>query len=211
MTAEPQATREAIEQPIRDACSRGEVDSAATLALEVYGRELLGYLMARVGEQRGNEVFSDLLEDFWRGLPGFGWRCTLRSWLYTLARHAIARQARGAGRRHEAPLETNAALSAVVERIRTETAVHLRTPVKSRFRKLRARLSDDQQTLLILRIDRNLSWRELAMVMSGQEEPPSEEELDKIATRLRQRFQTAKDALRKLAEEEGLLARKDEE
>jgi len=211
MTAEPEATREAIEQPVRDACLRGELDAAAKLALELYGRELLAYLIARAGEQRGDEVLSDLLEDFWRGLPGFGWRCTLRSWLYTLTRHALSRQARSAGRRHETPLETNAAISDVIERIRTETAAHFRTPVKSRFRKLRARLSDDQQTLLILRVDRNLSWRELAVVMSGQDEPPDEEELDRIAARLRQRFQTAKETLRKLAEEEGLLARKDEE
>ena len=197
--------REALEQPIRDACAAGERDRAATLTLEAYGREVLGFLIARLGEQDGNDVFSDLLEDLWVGLPGFAWRSSLRTWLYTLARHAISQHARGARRRREAPLETGSELSAVVERVRTDTAIHLRTPVKNRFRELRKRLSDEQQTLLILRIDRELSWRELAEVMCDGEPLETEDELAKASARLRQRFQTAKDRLRELAEAEGLL------
>jgi RNA polymerase sigma-70 factor (ECF subfamily) len=204
-------TREQIEQPIRDACSAGEHERAATLAIEAYGREVLGFLVARLDEQRGNEVFSDVLEDLWRGLPGFAWRSSLRSWLYTLARHAISRHLRGKSRRREAPLDTSAALSAVVERVRTDTAAYMRTPVKNRFRELRARLAEDEQTLLILRIDRNLSWRELASVMAEGEGPASDQDLDKVAARLRQRFQTAKDRLRKLAEDEGLLPSAEDE
>lgn len=198
-------TREALEQQIRDACAGGERDRAATLALEAYGREVLGFLIARLGEQDGNDVFSDLLEDLWVGLPGFAWRSSLRTWLYTLARHAISQHARGVRRRREAPLDTGSDLSAVVERVRTDTALHLRTPVKNRFRELRKRLSDEQQTLLILRIDRDLSWRELVVVMCEGEPLETEEEIAKASARLRQRFQTAKDRLRELAEAEGLL------
>lgn len=199
-------TREAIEQLVREACEQGDTERAAKLALEQYGREVLGYLIARVGEQRGNDVFSELLEDFWRGLPGFAWRSSLRSWIYTLARHALSRNLRGGQRRREAPLGSSDALSVVVERIRTETAAYLKTPVKTRLQELRERLSDDEQTLLILRIDRDLSWRELAAVMSAAGESASEEDLEKSSTKLRQRFQTAKKKLRALAEQEGLLA-----
>ena len=197
--------REEVEQQIRDACLAGERDRAATLALETYGREVLGFLIARLGEQDGNEVFSDLLEDLWVGLPGFAWRSSLRTWLYTLARHAISQHVRGARRRRDVPIATGSELSVVAERVRTDTALHLRTPVKNRFRELRTRLSDEQQTLLILRIDRDLSWRELVVVMSEGEPPETEEELTKAAARLRQRFQTAKDRLRELAQAEGLL------
>jgi RNA polymerase sigma-70 factor (ECF subfamily) len=180
------------------------------MSLLMYGRELLGYLIARLGEQRGNDVFSELLEDLWRGLPNFAWRCTLRSWLYTLARHAIVHDVRGLRRRRETAFETSPAFELVAQ-IRTETAAHLQTALKSRLRELRERLSDDDQTLLILRIDRNLSWRELATVMSEPTAPaltfPTEQDLERAAARLRQRFQHAKERLRKLADEEGLLTK----
>src|SRR5712671_4299969 len=107
MTEGAVVTREAVEELVREACVQGDTERAATLALDQYGREVLGYLIARIGEQRGNEVFSDLLEDFWRGLPGFGWRSSLRSWIYTLARHAISRHLRSGRRRRESALETN--------------------------------------------------------------------------------------------------------
>jgi len=89
-------TREEAEELIREACAHRDLERAVELALETYGREVLGFLIARVGEQRGNEVFSDFLEDFWRGLAGFGWRSSLRGWLYVLARHALARNLRSA-------------------------------------------------------------------------------------------------------------------
>jgi RNA polymerase sigma-70 factor (ECF subfamily) len=203
-------TREAIEERIRDAHALGDHERAAALAVETYGREVLGFLITRLGEQSGNDVFSDFLEDFWRGLPGFAWRSTLRSWVYTLARHAAARHLRGSSRRQER-LATDAGISAVVERVRTETAAHLRTEVKDRFRELRAQLPEDDQTLLILRIDRKLSWRELALVMAEPDAAPRDDELDMAAARLRQRFQSAKERLRELAKAEGLLPERDEE
>jgi RNA polymerase sigma-70 factor (ECF subfamily) len=199
------ATREETERPIQQACSQGDIERAATLALDVYGREVLGFLIARLGEQGGHDVFSDLLEDFWRGLPGFQWRSSLRSWLYTLARHAISRHGRSARRRRDVPFQSSGAFSEAAQRVRSETAAYLRTPVKSRFRELRARLSDDEQTLLMLRIDRNLSWRELAAVMTDYETEQSEDDLDRIAARMRQRFQSAKERLRQMAQAEGLL------
>lgn len=209
--ADAGATREDAERKVRQAFDAGQLEQAATLGLELYGREVLGFLIARLGEQHGNDVFSDVLEDLWRGLPQFGWRSSLRSWLYTLARHAIARHARGQRRRRDAPLDTTAAISELARRVRSETAAHLQTPVKSRFRELRARLPEEDQNLLILRIDRQLSWRELAVVMSEGEAPPSAEDLERVAARLRQRFQQAKARLRALAEAEGLLPAGDDE
>ena len=205
------ATPKVEERGIQQACEARDVERAATLALELYGREVLGFLIARLGEQSGYDVFSDFLEDFWRGLPGFGWRCTLRSWIYALARHAISRHVRGARRRRDRPLDGAETFSAMAARVRTETADHLKTAIKSRFRELRAQLSDDDQTLLILRIDRKLSWNELAVVMVQPGEAPGEEELERIAARMRQRFQQAKERLRQLARAEGLLPTAEEE
>lgn len=203
-------SRDAIERQIRDACACGAHDHAATLALDTYGREVQTFLIARLGEQRANDVFSDFLEDFWRGLPNFGWRSTLRSWAYTVARHAAARHLRNAHRKRGQLGISTAGVSALAELVRTQTAEHFKSEVKDRVRELRARLPEDDQTLLMLRIDRKLSFRELALVMSEQDAPPGENEIDTIAARLRQRFQAAKDRLRRLAEEEGLLGAHDD-
>ena len=44
-------------------------------------------------------MFSEFAEDFWRGLEGFRWRTSLRSWGYTLARNAANRYQRSRRRR----------------------------------------------------------------------------------------------------------------
>ena len=52
----------------------------------------------------------------------------------------------------------------MVDHVRTTTALHLRSEVKDQVSRLRERLEPDEQTLLILRVDRALSWREVAHV-----------------------------------------------
>ena len=157
--------RAELEQRIREAHERGEHERAATLALETYGREILAFLIARLGDQQGLDVFSELQEDLWRGLPGFAWRSSLRTWVYTLAHHALLRHVAGARRRSALP--NSAVMSAVAQRVRTETAAYRKTEVKNRFRELRALLSNEDQNILILRIDRKLPWRDLAIIMAG--------------------------------------------
>ena len=89
--------------------------------------------------------------------------------------------------------------------MRTRTVAFLQTEVKSRMRQLREQLPMEEQTLLILRVDRKLPWRELAMVMTEAGENLSIEELEGETARLRKRFQLAKDRLKELAQKEGLL------
>ena len=67
-------------------------------------------------------------------------------------------------------------------------------------------MPDDDRTLLILRVDRGLPWRELVLVMhDGDAANLSEAELQKTEQRLRQRFKRLKDRLRELAEKDGLI------
>jgi len=94
----------------------------------------------------------------------------------------------------------------LVDRVRSATQAFARTDAKDRVRALRERLPDDDQTVLILRVDRSLSWRELVLVMNDAETAQlSEAELQKSEQRLRQRFKRIKDRLRELAKEDGLL------
>lgn len=83
---------------------------------------------------------------------------------------------------------------------------YLRSDVMDRFAKLRAELDHDEQILLLLRVEKEMSWPELAEVLSGQE-PLDEQELRSRAAALRQRFKRLKDKIRKIASEEGLLER----
>ena len=102
------------------------------------------------------------------------------------------------------PLSQAGALSDMVEKARTATLQFQRTETKSRIRELRETLSQEDQTLLILRVDKNLAWREIAIIMSGEDDDDAAQ-LKREAARLRKRFELAKGKLRKLAEAEGLI------
>jgi RNA polymerase sigma-70 factor, ECF subfamily len=193
---------------IRRACEAHDYASAATLFIEANGGEILAFLRARTrSTSAADDVFGMFAEKLWVGLPGFEWRSTLRSWAYRLARNAAIDYLVAAphqGRRH-VPLSQDPGLSALIEHARTTTAMYLRTPVKDRVRELRESLSDDDQMLLILRVDRGMDFRELAVAMAAGDAAPSDEELDREAARLRKRFERVKAQLRMLAEEAGLI------
>ena len=77
--------------------------------------------------------------------------------------------------------------------------------MKDQFQRLRERLAEDERDLLILRVDRELSWRDVAHAMLGPDDSPDEERVRRFEVTLRQRFTEVKRKLRELAEEEGLL------
>ncbi len=199
--------RTALEARIRGLCEQEQWGSAATAALKGYGPEVLGYLsaMSRT-ETDAAEVFSIFCEDMWKGLPGFRWQSSFRTWAYTLARHALYRLSRDPHRKRE----RNMALSQSPEvfqlalQVRSTTMIHLRTEVKNKFTALRDKLEPDDRTLLILRVDRKLAWNEIARIM-GDEPEPTTADLRRIAATLRKRFERAKERLRKLAAQQQLI------
>jgi len=89
-------------------------------------------------------------------------------------------------------------LSRLAEEIRTRTGVRVERQ-KQALDALRAELTEEEQTLLVLRIDQQLSWDEIAEVMGDAAAP-----LDAAA--LRKRFERLKEKLTKLAKERGLVA-----
>jgi RNA polymerase sigma-70 factor (ECF subfamily) len=197
-----------VERAIRAAADAHDFQAAATHALEAYGQEILSFLIARLrATSDGQEAFSIFAEDFWKGLPGFGFRCSVRGWMYTLGRNAANRYATSPQERRgrNLTLAGRESLSALVDRVRTDTQVHRRTEVKDKIRALREQLDPDDQTLLILCVDRSLPWRELAMVMHESGEQLQGEALDREAARLRKRFERVKAELKELAKREGLL------
>src|SRR5207344_2871030 len=96
----------------------------------------------------------------------FAWRCSARGWAYTLARNAARRHAKSEKRRRALVVPLPEGLSSqVAAQTRTRTETYLRTDVKNRMQELRQQLPAEDQQLLILRVKRELSWTEIAMVM----------------------------------------------
>jgi RNA polymerase sigma-70 factor (ECF subfamily) len=198
----------ALELQIRRLCETGDKKQAATLLLSAYGVELLGFLISRLRDRdAAQEVFSRFCEDLWRGLDGFGWRCSIRAWSYTLARHAASHYVRESQRRRarQLPLSALGPPSEIADKPRSATLQSARNEVKSELVKLRERLPPDDQTLLILRVNRRMSWPEIAQIMLRDGVNAERPVLEREAMRLRKRYQMAKDKLRKMAREAGLI------
>lgn len=204
-----QEERDELEKGIRLRAEQGDLTGAATLALTGYGPELLRFLVSLHGrEDAASEVFSLVAEGLWRGLGTFAWECPFRAFAYAVARRASLRYRRDEGRRakKQIAVEDHSALSAIVEQVRTRTLSFLRTEVKSRFAELRDGLPPDDRALLILRVDRKLSWNDIALAMHDDEAAPLDNEgLKKAAARLRKRFQSVKERLVEVGLREGLI------
>jgi RNA polymerase sigma-70 factor (ECF subfamily) len=143
----------------------------------------------------------------WRGLPSFNWRSSFRTWAYAVAHKASLRFRRDARRRAARlrPLPTSS-LSALVDEVRSTTRSFLRTERKNQFAELRASLPPEDQALLMLRVDRQLSFQDLARVLHESDDVPLEgKALEREAARLRKRFQLVKERLYEMGKQAGLL------
>jgi RNA polymerase sigma-70 factor (ECF subfamily) len=191
-----------VEAELRTLCEAQRWRDAATWIVLRYGRELLTYVVAIArSETDGGEAFSQFTEDLWRGLPGFRWQSSARTWCYTVARNALFRVRRTA--RRGAPLVALSdapEVARAAEQVRSATITYLRTQVKDAVAELRERLDPDDQAILILRVDRKLSWLDVARALAGEDEL-SGAELGRRAATLRKRFGRIKSDLKKLLEQ----------
>jgi RNA polymerase sigma-70 factor (ECF subfamily) len=201
-------TRDEVEQSVRAAFAAPDLDLAATRAFQAYGPEILSFLMVRLrSPSDAEEAFSMFAEDLWKGLAGFEFRCSVRGFMYTLARNAANRWATSPHNRRERNLSVtgHGSLAQLIERSRTATAVHRRSEVKDRVRALRDALPEQDQLLLLLHVDRGLPWREIALVLHEGSAVLDDEGLARESARLRKRFERVKAELRELAVKAGLL------
>jgi RNA polymerase sigma-70 factor (ECF subfamily) len=192
-----------LEQRIRSSLDAKDFRAAATLAVEEYGPEVLGFLISFLHDENdATEAFSQTCADLWSGLPRFEGRSSFRTWFYVLARHAASRLRRSPQRRagRNVPMSE---VTDIAEAVRSRTMPHLLTAVKSRFAAIREALPEEDRALLVLRVDRNMSWNDIARVLHPDE---SAEELARASARLRKRFQLLKDEIRALAREVGLVS-----
>jgi RNA polymerase sigma-70 factor (ECF subfamily) len=200
--------REDLEREIRRLSEAGDFSGAATAAIAGYGPEVMRFLHAiHAREEAASDVFSLFAEGVWRGLPGFAWECSFRTWAYAVARRSSLRYRRDAARRarKHVPFEESSELAAVEQRVRTATLSFLKTERRNRFAELREALPPDDRALLVLRVERRLAWNDLARAMRDEDDPIRPEDLVREAAKLRKRFQAIKDRLVAIGRREGLV------
>jgi 2-phosphoglycolate phosphatase len=189
--------RPSLEERVQALLDAGRSREAATDAIQTLGPQVLAYLTALLkNEGDAREVFSHFAEDLWKGLPGWRGEASLRGWAYRIAWHASVRWVRDPFRQRGQRLETTEA-SRLAQEVRSSIAENAWR--EERMARLRDLLDPEERTLLILRIDRGLSWREVADVLAEDGCPaPSE-------AALRKRFERLKEKLGKAARDEGLI------
>jgi len=197
---------EEVESRIRLAYEAGNFEGAATEAIQGYGPEILGFLANLLQDhEEASEAFAHACEDMWAGIEGFQWRCRFRTWVFAVARRAYQRYLSRERRWRYRRLSEVTEPQVLANKVRTATSPYLRTENKTRLSELRCQLSEPEQTLLILRVDRNLPWKDLARVMSGPDRNLDETTLVRHSATYRKQFERAKARLRRLATEAGLL------
>ncbi len=172
-------------------------------SVERYGPEVYGFLVARLrDEDLANDAFAAACEDLCTTASTFAWRCSMRTWFYKLARSAATREGLRRRRGHVRDVALSD-VSELADQVSSRTRDYLRTAVKDGFVALREELDPDDQMLLVLRVDRALDWAEVAEVLADGDLDAAESA--RAAARLRQRFKTLKEQLRKRAIEVGLV------
>jgi RNA polymerase sigma-70 factor, ECF subfamily len=195
-----------LDDDVRVLLSSARVDAAAERVLRALGPELYGYLLAihHDDEATASDVFSDVSQRIWRGLPAFSFRCSVRGWAYVVARNAARNHLEREGRRRKKLVPLSDSLASILQVVRTQTRTLEKTATRDGITRLRDALPEHDRSLLILRVDRGLSWDDLARTFLGEEEA-SDDDVRRESARLRKRFQLVKERLAKAARDAGLI------
>ena len=187
--------REESERRVRACVAAGDVGSGVTGVLRLYGAEVFGFVAALIETPAiARDVYATVGEQMACSLAGFEWRCDLRTWMYLLARRELA----AFRERNGAPAEIPSGPQ--------------KPPSSSPFRQkafrdvlstLRRRLPVQDREILILRVDRRLSWRSLAI--TGLGDRATDAELAREEARLRDRLERIKEKLGQIARDHGIL------
>ena len=180
------------EATIRAQLDAGDLRAAATTAIQQLGPGVFGYLRAVLrDEDLAADVFAEVCAVVWTDLARFDGP-SVRAWMLVIARHRVLRTGRAAARaRKHSPLSRSPELVALADQARTSTAAWRRTDNKDAIARLRDALEPDDQTLLVLRLDRGMSWREVAHVMELGE-AAVRKRFERLVTKLREQARAAK-------------------
>ena len=178
---------------------RGELERATELVLRTYGPELVRWLCSGLpSEADAHDAFSQTSEALWKSLRGFDGRCSVRTWCYMLARQAASRVRTQPRRDHELLVSQIPSLLHAMTHVWT-ASLGGAAQAREVYAEIRQTLDDDDRTLVALRVDRGLAWREIALILLG--EGAADDELTRQAATLRKQFERVTQRLRELADE----------
>jgi RNA polymerase sigma-70 factor (ECF subfamily) len=186
-----------LDRLVREKLAAAGPDAAATALIEGLGPAILRYLrsMLRV-EEDAADAFSQWSENVWTGLPGFRGQASLKTWGYRLAWNTAQNLRNDAWHRRGQRLSSGQA-SKLADSIRTKSVVVVERQ-RQALEELRQALSEEDRSLLVLRIDQQLSWNEVAEVLAAEGAAVDPATLMK-------RFERVKAKLGELARARGLL------
>ena len=165
--------------------------------VRAYGPELITWLVSMFpSEADAYDAFSRMSEELCRSFKRFDRRCSIRTWCYMLARHAAFHVRSQPRKRREVPLSELPSVHGAVSHA-WNTTRRAKQHTRSIYAEIRRQLDDDDQALLILRVDRDLAWRDIAMVFLG--EAAADDEVARKAAMLRKHFGRVTERLRELA------------
>src|ERR1051325_2857523 len=146
-----------LEQALAELLRERQFDRLATLALEAYSDGLYGYLIGLMNNPMdAAEVFSQTIEDFWRGLPRFRGEARVQTWFYKLGQHAACRFRRSPWNRGDRTGDSK--IEQLIAAAHSHTEPWRDTEVRDQVRTLRDALEHEDRALLLLRSARGLGW-----------------------------------------------------
>lgn len=187
-----------LEESIRELLAAGDTRGAATEAIRGFGPQVIRYLRSVLrDEDDAGDALSRFAEKLWRSLPSFRGDCTLRAFCYRIAWGEAEHVRSDAYHKRRLRLRSSVA-SRLAGGIGASSGAR-RERQAERLAELRAALDSEEQSLLAFRIDQQLSWREIAQVLTVPGEPVPTE------AALRKRFERIKEKVAAMARERGFL------
>jgi RNA polymerase sigma factor (sigma-70 family) len=196
---------QSLDQRVRELLAAGETEEATNEALRVLGPDILGFLYRTFrSDADAEDVFAAVSVRLWRSLERFEWRCSLRSWVHVIARNEAQRFRRGV-RRHEGGRVPISELVDLIAAVTATTRTRHQGDRELALARLREELSEEEREILVLRVDRELPWDEIALAFSEDPEHCTAAEIRRLSAALRQRYQSLKKRLAERARAAGLL------
>jgi RNA polymerase sigma factor (sigma-70 family) len=178
-TADRGEPADAVERQISALLQQEDWNGAILVAEQSFGAEIHGYLRAVL---RDAALAEEALQAFRlalvKGVRTFKQSCEFRIWAYVIAKHETLRVLRRRGRTR--PLDSGRC-DQIPARSSTrdwDKSINLR-----KMDCVRAQLSEDERELLVLRVDRRMSWEEVACIVSTPERPVKANTLAKQLSR----------------------------
>lgn len=155
-----------LDTSVKEALARGDRNHAVTLVLRTLDRELRAYLGAVLrDDDAAKELLATLGEQLLVSLPRFRGQSSVRTYVYGIAWNLVRTQQRRAARARRRAAHEGTLDALPARQTRTPTPLYMRTTAKDRLRAARDSLTPEELNLIVLRVDRVMSWKEIGEVV----------------------------------------------